>query len=425
MPRNTSTETTPTTPREAAYQAVLASLSDDAYVADTLSSWRSTTNPSAKDARLASYIANGTVRMAAALDYLALQATSRKKLSLKRKEKALLRCAVYQLQMMSGIASYAAVNESVELAKKYCHPSFAKFLNALLRKLVDTSPALPNGNDTPSLSLRYSYPISFIKMVRSQYGIDETRTILQAGNEPPTTFARIRPIGHDTELEPLFDPAERPFATVAKLNESAQLAAVAESAHYYIQNPTPAVLIGSLVQGVTTPPKRILDLCASPGGKTIALHDAFPEATIHANDGSKQRIGRLKENLEKYGLDIPVTCSPGEQFGTEEPFDLIVIDAPCSNSGTFGRRAEARWRYTPEQTEHLRKTQLTLLKHAASLLAPGGQIWYLTCSICPQENDQVVRDAADYKLTPVAKPLLITPSIDGDDGGFACALRKE
>jgi len=371
--------------REAAYHALLASLREEEFIHTFLKRWKRESEPSERDFRLAQEIANGTMRRMRTLEYWAEKLGP---LKLKRKEKVLLLMALYQAKLMDRVPTHAIAYVSVACAKKYCHERFAKFLNATLRKLPQLSDELPE-----DLGIRYSYPDYFIQELKKQYSAAEVISILEAGNKPPLLMARIR----STPLE--MTPLERPEV----------------SPDLYIQNLTPVTLISECSRHLKTPPKKILDLCAAPGGKSLLLHDLYPEAKLWMNDVSEVKTQKIQENLERYGIEATVTQSLGEAYTAEEKFDLIILDVPCSNSGVLNKRPEARWRITKETLDELTKLQSRLLGHAPALLAPNGQIWYMTCSILKQEHSHCPLQNALFHRQ-------ITPNDQGQDGGFAAAL---
>lgn len=405
--------------REAAYLAVLASL-QGTYIQDTLEKWRKSASPSMIDFHLAQEIAYGTVRMASALDFLARQAAHQNKLSLKPKEKALLRTAFYQFFFMDKIPLYAIVDETIKISKRHCHRSFTGFLNAVLRKLSQEKLSLPNGDALEEISIRYSYPKFFVEELVQDYGLSQAKGILHLGNKPSPTMLRIRAL-HKTLPEGLKDLPEAlpPFAIIT---DSTKIPAFSQSRDYYIQNITPAALMWKLAAKAPTP-GRILDLCAAPGGKILAAHDLYPQAKLWANDISAERLSALKENMIKYQLEAKISCFPGESFASETKFDLILLDVPCSNTGVLNKRPEARWRLEKEYLEKLEEIQAQLIVHAASLLAPEGEIWYMTCSLLKRENENVIARISEDGSFMVRDSLTIFPNAEGWDGGFGCAIR--
>lgn len=389
------------TPREAAYLATLSACREEGFASEALDRWAKKDSPSGRDFALAREIAYGSLRMALALDHCAKQLSDKGRLQLKLKERVLLRTALYQWAFMDKVPVYAIADESIRIAKKHCHSRFVSFLNALLRKLGDTSPSLPD-----DWSIRYSIPQYLLDLIIEEYGRDQAEGIFQAYNQPGVTTARIR--GPDFKVIPVKDVEQ-----------------VAASTEYYIQNITQATLMGELCQQIS-PPERVLDLCAAPGGKTIAAHDAFPKASLYANDVSEAKLEKVRENLTKYGVEAQLRCGVGEEYPLDQSFPLVIADLPCSNSGVLNKRPEARWRINAESLEQLLVTQKSLLKRASALLKPGGHLFLMTCSILKCENQALVDYAInELDLSPTAYERAILPNLEGWDGGFACLLRKK
>jgi len=400
-------------PREAAFFAVWKYFDTGVFVADTLENWPI----EGRERRLAQEIAFGTVRKKLSCEHLAAQSTPHKRLKIKKKERALLLTAVYQLAFMERLPSYAICDEAVKLATLHCHRSFPKFLNAVLRRLCDELPSIPEKDDLQSLSIRYSYPPFLIEKLLEDYDMDTTKSVLALGNKAAIPMARLRSKALPPGLERLTD--NPPMATIT---DTSLIKSLIARDDLYIQNATPVNLLYQLAENIEEP-KNILDLCASPGGKLIAASDLFPKAHLFANDVSETKIERLQENLKKYHLDATVSCSLGEEFKSDTLFDLIIIDAPCSNSGTMNKRPEARWRISQESIQEQMELQLSLLTHTKKLLSPEGQLWYMTCSILKEENENLVDKACQLlKMTPLSPPITLLPNATGWDGGFAQSL---
>lgn len=406
--------------REAAYLALMSSLKGEGFISPILEKWYQNDRPSTSDFAFAKEIGYGSLRMMLALDYLASSLAQPQKLSLKLKEKALLRTALYQHYFMSKVPLYAIVNETIEIAKKYCHSSFVKFLNVLLRKIQNTSLTLPSGDSIENLSIRFSYPQFFIQELLNSYTKEQTQQILEAGNSPSKTTVRLRShVPHP--LTPSLQIIQDIPASMAILTDVSALPEISSSPNYYIQNITPAVLIAKLAKH-TPPPNNILDLCASPGGKLLAAHDIFPTAQLFGNDISPQKISRLSENLEKYHVPANLTCGPGESYTSPHKFDVIILDVPCSNSGVLNKRPEARWRLNSEAMDQLELTQKKLVRHASTLLSDNGVIWYLTCSILSRENEDLIASVCQEHQLTIEFSETILPNTNGWDGGYACLL---
>jgi 16S rRNA (cytosine967-C5)-methyltransferase len=248
--------------------------------------------------------------------------------------------------------------------------------------------------------------LEYIERLLSDYPLETAEAILQVGNAPGITMGRMRPTSQ-----------------VVPLPTSEAIQKAATSPEYYIQNITPATLISHLSSAID-PPNHILDLCASPGGKLIHVHDLFQKAFLYANDINEGKLKVLKENLNKYQIEATFTQGKGETYSKTRTFDLIILDVPCSNSGVFNKRPEARWRLSKETLQDLEQKQFALLEHAVQLLASKGQIWYLTCSILKCENESFVNKACETFGLVVVTQQTILPNLEGWDGGFGCSLTK-
>ncbi|MBS4167860.1 transcription antitermination factor NusB [Parachlamydia sp. AcF125] len=412
-----------TNPREAAFLAVYAFLKEGKFLAESLEEWKQRESPSPLDFAFAQDVAYGSVRMALTLDFTAKSMAKRQTLSLKIKEKALLRTALFQAAFQTTTPLYAIGHESVDLAKKYCHATFVSFLNALLRKAEKGLPPIPQENTPQDLSIRYSYPLPLVEAFLANFGLDTCKQILELGNRPSTTMVRLRPqtsLTHNEQDKLTRVPQLPP--PLAFIKEASDIPLFARSPHFYIQNGTPYLLMEHLRQGAP-PPGTILDLCASPGGKLLLAHDFYPSAPLFANDVSLPKIRTLQENCQKYQLEATLTCTKGEFYIANQRFDLIIVDAPCSNTGVLNKRPEARWRFSDQVLKQLEDTQLRLLSHAHTLLSEQGEIWYMTCSILSQENQKLVQKISRQCGLFMRTSHTILPNTLGLDGGFACALR--
>lgn len=368
------------TARIAAFRALDSYFQHGTFVADALSSYKNSL--SIRDFSFAYEVASGVVRQKKALDAIAGT------LPKKRKEKVLLRMSLYQLLFLDKVPLFAICDEMVGLAKKECSEPFAKFLNAYLR------------NQAPKCTAKElvpSYTDFFIKRMVESYGQEAADEIFRLGNTHGPLFAR-----------------DRMAMTMVAIDN---VQPYANDIRYYIQNPTQFLIYNELKNVLKKAPEKILDLCASPGGKTILVHDFYPEATLSANDVTDKKIALLQQNLDKYAIKAHFSVG----FRSEDKFDLIIVDAPCSNSGCLYKCPEARWRLTEDEVQKHVTLQITLLKQALESLLPNGIIWYSTCSILPEENEGVV--AAFSQLKVLAQKRIL-PSSDGCEGGFGCALTR-
>ncbi|MEM8629445.1 MAG: transcription antitermination factor NusB [Chlamydiota bacterium] len=358
-------------------------------------------------------VAAGTVKRLLTLKYFSKRLAP--KLRLNHREKALFFSALYQHVFMDSVPLYAIVDETTTLAKKYFGKKKGSFFHALLRRLEEFVPEVPGRKNAFDLSLRLSYPPYFIKKMLEEYGARVTIDLLEVMNAPSQVMGRF--FGGKAPFS-----LRKVYKNVYDVGNSVR--SYANSPEVYLQNATPVFLFDALRQHLSIPPSSVLDLCASPGGKLLLAAEYFPEAHLHANDVSEKKLCRLKENLEKYQVRASVFQQRGELFQSDQKYDLILVDAPCSNSGVYHKRVEARWRFSPTALEELSDLQAEILERAASLLAPGGQLWYMSCSILQEENEETIEFADSLALTCLHQEKVL-PNRKGWDGGFACSFIRK
>ncbi len=318
-----------------------------------------------------------------------------------------LAVGLYQLFFLQRIPQAAAVHEMVECCKKKgCPKRLDGFVNGILRQAIrrlenlrqqvlasDTAPAPTN------------HPEWLVDRWRSRFGQAETARICAANNREPMLVLRANgeKIRRD-ELQKLLtaaDIANRPgnYAEEAILLPEYQGAITAipgyEEGLFQVQDEAAQMATGLL--GPFRRGGRYLDACAGLGGKTTHLLRLAAEhaLTVHAAEPEPFRVSKLTENLKRWASScVPVIhATTLQQLKIEEltPFDGILIDAPCSGTGVTGRHPDIRWNRRPEDLSRYQHEQIELLQHGAQLLAPGGILVYATCSLEPEENDEVVQ----------------------------------
>ncbi|MBS0654582.1 MAG: methyltransferase domain-containing protein [Verrucomicrobia bacterium] len=383
--------------RKAAFFALLNWHEKGIFLWDSLERWKERENPKKSDLDFAYELACGSMRMQRTLDHIVNMVCKKKPAKLK--ERIILRLTLYQCYFLPNIPLYAVANSSVQLAKEQCHSSFASFLNALVRKFQKRP------LETDDLGIVHSFPDLFVKLLLEQYGREKTISILESSNRPAPLMGCL--------YGPDFQPSDG--LNVHLLDEP--------HPHFYIQNKTQPKLFSKLASGLHTTPKRILDMCAAPGGKALMLHHTYSGAQLVVNDYAAHKIERLTENLQRFSCKPLILCQKGEELQSDQPFDLILVDAPCSNSGVLYKCPEARWRITEEALSLLADTQRALIANAVRLLAPNGKIWFMTCSILAQENErQIEALCKEFHLQIDGSTYLQLPDTEGYEGGFACQL---
>jgi 16S rRNA (cytosine967-C5)-methyltransferase len=321
-----------------------------------------------RDAGLASEIVFGVLRYRAQLDYLIEIYSSRRKLD--AEVRIALRMGIYQLRYLERIPAHAAVTDAVELVKRAHKRSAAGFVNAVLRQ-VDREPV-----EWPSREVELSCPEWLLARWEAHYGAEAAVGIARAALQEPEKFVREGPGGSRMQ-----DIGSQSIVPLLRLE----------------------------------PGQRYLDLCAAPGNKTAQALEAGVRAV--ACDLHFHRLVQLK------GMGADLVVLDGTRplpFGRR--FDRILVDAPCSGSGTLGRNPEIKWRLRPADLEDLPRRQAALLANARAALAPGGLLVYSTCSLETEENQAVVASVPPELVLDI---MLRIPGRDPGDGFYAAVIRSE
>jgi 16S rRNA (cytosine967-C5)-methyltransferase len=304
-----------------------------------------------------------------------------------------LRIALFQIRHLDKIPRHAAVNEAVELAKGVSRKS-AGFVNAVLRKAADME--LPD-----TIGIQSSHPDWLIERWRRRFTGKEIEAILEADNAILPVTIRPNPLKAAGPIELEGDPAGDPrFA----------------EGLFTVQDET-SMKVAPLLD--PKPHERVLDLCAAPGGKTTHLAELMGgKGRVIAVD-LPDRIGLVAESARRLGLaNIDCVAGDGATIAFREPFDAILIDAPCSNTGVLARRPDVRWRLKEKDIAGAAGLQRRLLANGARLLKPGGRLVYSTCSLEPEEN------RIEEPGLRVEKEEFTLPT-DRHSGGYQALARRE
>ena len=352
--------------------------------------------------------------------------------------KLILRLGVYQLLHLDRVPKSAVVNESVKLARKYKGDHLAKLVNGLLRNIskaaIDLEALTAEMPDAERLSIRYSYPEWITARWIERYGIETATAMLAHGNLPPATGYRINRLKADPETllaTPELSDAKRVTDAEDGLDrfffskQFALLEPLLKEGLVSVQNPAQgrACLLAAPQPGSTA-----FDMCAAPGGKATFMAELMENrGRVIALDRTPAKVARIASNAAALGITI-IEPREGDALNFDPgcALDTILLDAPCTGTGVLGRRAELRWRTTPEKLRELVALQAALLDRAASLLRPGGVLLYATCSVEPEENE--LQTEAFLQRHPgfvlEASRLTLPGSSEGFDGGFAARFRK-
>ena len=310
-----------------------------------------------------------------------------------------LRLAVYQFRWLDRIPARAALHESVELVKRARKRSAAPFVNAVLRKLSNNPlcPSVPPVVSQQSLAATWSHPLWLVERWTSDYGLAVAEAICKHDQSIPNTSIRLRtPEAEGSLQSEKIALASGALLSTARIVQSGDItnSRAFRTAEILIQDEA-SQLVAALL-GQTLPiGSRILDCCAAPGGKTLAIADQNPDADITAAELHPHRARLLQKLLTaaKPTTDIDVITSDARHLPLVAPFDRVLADVPCSGTGTLARNPEIKWRLTPADLAELHDRQLSILRSALAHVAPQGRLIYSTCSLEKEENENVVEIA--------------------------------
>ena len=356
----------------------------------------------------------------------------------------LMRLGVYQLMHMGSVPPYAAIAQTVELAKVRHGIGASKLVNAVLRRIDRESADLtvkPSGEKAEALATRYSHPRWLVDRWLSRWGEEGTAVLLMKNNsEAPVV---IRPYGIVREqLEAMLEASGVDVDDAPLTRDSIQISGNISLTElgsfrqglFFIQDPGSTLV----TQYAAVPAESIVaDLCAAPGGKALEL--SRNARMVLAFDRSPQRLVRLLENrarLEAHNLFIGV--ADARQPAIRDA-DAVLIDVPCTGTGTFRRHPDARWRLKISDLSVMAALQATIFRAASKVVKPGGLLIYSTCSLEPEENERQVEDFLarnpGWSLEPPPQGtvpeetidqgyLRVLPQLHGSDGAFAARLRR-
>ena len=336
-----------------------------------------------------------------------------------------LRLGLYQLFVI-GTAEHAAVNETVGLVPN----AQRAIVNAILRSAVRERPTLRDQANAQPLEIRTSHPKFLIERWQKQFGAKATQTLCEWNNQPPLIYARINQLKIDrqTFLERYRDA--RPVANTSNFVELPSPSAALAAGNCYVQDPSTAIACDLLAP---QPGEKILDACAAPGGKTSYLAEPMQNrGLILACDRDPDRLRLLDENLTRLAVQIAkivqqdwTTNSIVPEILSAAPFDRILVDAPCSNTGVMRRRVDVRWRLKPTDFARMQVRQIEIVRAVTPLLKKDGVIVYSTCSLEREENEEVVRELADsMSILRLEEEKFSLPFRDNFDGAYAAKMRR-
>ncbi|MBU6427783.1 MAG: 16S rRNA (cytosine(967)-C(5))-methyltransferase RsmB [Cyanobacteria bacterium REEB65] len=358
-------------------------------------------NLSSLDRALVTELVNGATRMRRALDFQLDRILDRPLSTLKPAIRNNLRLGAYQILYLTRIPAHAAVHESVALARKRGHEGVAKLTNAVLRELVRRHSAgsveWPQ-DPLAKLAVRRSYPDWLIERWIAAYGLEEADRLAAAQDQPPPFAIRtnLLRLNRDDLLRRLqaADVAAEPSSIAPegiRLADPGALPALPgfEQGWWCVQGEA-AMLVAAALD--PRPGEVVADVGAAPGGKATHLAERMKNTgSVLAIESHPGRLALVEQNARRLGITTVVPLERDARQILEVALDAALVDAPCSGLGTLYRKADLRWRASPEQIPELIRLQLQILSAVAASIKPGGRMVYSTCTIGSEENEDVAR----------------------------------
>ena len=411
--------------RKAAFEALLAVERGNAHADDLLRA-KVVDALSPADRHLATTLVLGVLRWQIRLDEQLKLLIAKPKSKLDPEVSIALRLGAFQMQFLDRIPAHAAIDESVELTKKSGHRFASGLVNAVLRKLAEAgaSGEFPE-KSASELALAQAHPAWLVERWAHYYGLGATRAICRHGQAQPPRIVRFPDAAGEAaalEVELVaagirLEPANILRAARTVVSGDVTAAAAYSEGRMRLQDEG-SQLIAELAACAEESSGRkietILDACAAPGGKTLILAERNPQARILACESSQRRLAEMTTRLAAHSARIECRLADATTLEEDSSFDLVLADVPCSGTGTLGRNPEIRHRLRLDDLPRHAERQRAILSAALRAVRPGGRVVYSTCSLEPDENEQVV--AAVLAENPTARQVSLEPRIE--------ALRK-
>jgi 16S rRNA (cytosine967-C5)-methyltransferase len=385
----------------------------------------------AVDRALCHELVLGVLRRQLLLDKIVEHFSKRRVESLDQAVRIALWLGLYQLRFLTRIPASAAVNESVSLVRAARLSSAAAFVNAVLRRATrepEYDPAAEISDPIEKIAVQTSQPAWLIERWARWMGLDQAASFAHANNlVPPTVFRVVAKRGNQSEIlskltaagaalesSHVVDGAWRVSGATSLLRE---LSAAGE---IYLQDEA-SQLVAQLLDAKQG--ELVLDLCAAPGGKTTIIAD---RTVVVAADRSPTRMQTVVATTKLHQLESvrPVILDATEQLPFRpETFDRVLVDAPCSGTGTLRRNPEIRWRLTSADITAFAEQQKRILRNAVEMVKPGGRLVYSTCSVESEENEEVIEEIPDrFRLVNTVRTW---PHREGSDGFFVAVFERK
>ena len=433
--------------RETALRALIACRKDGAWSNGILKAYIQQDKLDSRDAGLATRLCYGVLQNQARLDFYLKQLLTGKLRDLQSVVRDILHLGLYQIYELDKIPDSAAVNESVQLVKKYSrNPRAASLVNGVLRNAVRTKGSL---KEPVSYADRYSHPEELISLLKANLPKGTLEGMLQADNAAPDTVIQVNALKTTVSAltEALISQGVQakphrwmPDCLVVSGTGNLEKLPAFQQGLFYVQDP--ASKLSVLCAQLPEESIRVLDCCAAPGGKSFAAAiamggkgsilscDVHEHKTALIENGAKRLgFGNLSARLQDATAPVPEWMAA---------MDVVIVDAPCSGLGIIRKKPDIRYKNLKD-TEALPELQLRILSNQANYVKPGGVLMYSTCTVLKRENEDVVKafleSREDFYTEPLSLPDIFEPNESGmltlipgqydTDGFFICRLRRK
>jgi 16S rRNA (cytosine967-C5)-methyltransferase len=377
---------------------------------------------SAADKNLATTLVLGVLRWQIRIDHELRPLLKKPNAKLDAEVMIALRMGAFQFWFLDRIPAHAAIDESVELAKQAGHQFAARMVNAVLRKAAAASRTQAPEKSAAELALAAAHPAWLVERWAGFHGFEAARAICRHGQEQPRLTVRIAGSEMEAELAKegiRLEPGELLACARTVFTGDVTASRAFRDGCVRIQDEG-SQLIGELAAHCATSliqnQKNILDACAAPGGKTLILAERNPQARpnlpprIVACEANPRRLEAMRERFTLHGYQIECRLADAAALDEDAVFDAALADVPCSGTGTLGRNPEIRHRLRLEDLARRAERQRAILRGALRAVRPGGRVVYSTCSLEPEENEEVV--AAILAESPNTRQVSLARRID-------------
>lgn len=391
--------------RSAAFDILLRVEQEDSYASELLHA-SPAAQLSATDHGLATELVMGVLRWRSLLDSVIKSLSSSPIAKLDKEVLTALRLGSYQLLFLDRVPARAAIHESVELVKRARKRSAAPFVNAVLRRMSPGTLkyAPPQDDSAASIAQRYAHPEWLVSRWIKTYGSQPAKEICSYDQQIPRIAIRISDSAAEKELQQQgiqLAPGELLSSARRVLSGDITTTQAFREGRISIQDEASQLVALLVGHG------RILDCCAAPGGKTALIAARNPDSEIVALEVHPHRARLLRKLVT--APNVRPLAADARQMPISTKFDSVLVDSPCSGTGTLARNPEIKWRLRPEDLSQLQTLQLDILRSSAECTKPGGRLVYATCSLEREENEEVIErflaENASFQILPCSRQL--------------------